>query len=119
MSIQTTAPARYRLNEIIREKAVCQAADLRRVADFIECNAMADTNTVFTRNGPVVAVFSAEEFDRVMQGRQITLTPTSCQKFYDADGDVDGITIRCFSYRRIPSTSVAPLLCICGEKEVS
>lgn len=106
------------LNSIIREKAARQADDLRRVADFIERHGLTDTNVAMSLSGPVVAVCGRHVFDQLMLGRQITLTASRGCMYYDADGELEGITIKCFSYQPVSKSWTAPLLCICGEQEL-
>jgi hypothetical protein len=107
------------LDGIIREKAARQADELRHVADFIERHGLTDTNIALSFSGPVVAVCGRRAFDQLMLGRQMKLTPTRGCMYYDADGEIEGIAIRCYSYRLAPKSWTAPLLCICGEPEVA
>jgi hypothetical protein len=102
----------------MQQKATAKANELRQVADFIEKYSIENFLVTFS-NGVTISLIHDEEFDRLMRGHQITLVPTRSGDYYDANGTRDGVRVACSMYRSTPKQPVPPLLCICGEPEVS
>jgi hypothetical protein len=105
------------VSEAVRHKANSQARDLRHIAEMVERLSIVDAS-ISTFRQPRIVLASVQTFDRVMRGRQINLTYLANGSYYSARGELEGVAIECYAYRKVPDRRPHELLCICGEPEI-